>query len=164
MYTLEVYYSVHNGGDGSAYPHWYESEELAEFAQEGEEWGEPCTGSLTLRSESPIICDEIDSKEDYLLEMLDQFGENVGEEYEDSYYHKPAEFLVKFFDSPDITIELSSYVEETVDSEYVYTKFIVNGKLTNKQFIRKTDIVSRLDQYKEDLIKLKEFAIAKGYL
>jgi hypothetical protein len=28
---LEIYYSVHSGGDGSVYPHFFESLELAEW-------------------------------------------------------------------------------------------------------------------------------------
>jgi hypothetical protein len=36
-----IYYSIRNGGDGSAYPYFYESEELAEWDQEHltEGWG-----------------------------------------------------------------------------------------------------------------------------
>lgn len=41
-----LFYSVVNAGDGSAYPEFFDSMELAEFAQEGEEWGEPCVGAV----------------------------------------------------------------------------------------------------------------------
>lgn len=52
----KVYYSVENCGDGSAYPTFVESEELAELLQEhqSEGWGESCTGWLTIESEGPI--------------------------------------------------------------------------------------------------------------
>lgn len=58
-HTLTLYYSVSNGGDGSAYPHFSLSKELAEIDQEiqselGEGWGEDCTGEITLESDSPI--------------------------------------------------------------------------------------------------------------
>jgi len=59
MHKLTLYYSVNNGGDGSAYPSFCESEKIAEIHQEiqnefGEGWGEFCTGEITLESESPI--------------------------------------------------------------------------------------------------------------
>jgi len=60
MHKLTLYYSVSNGGDGSAYPQFSLNEELVDIHQEiqnelhGEGWGEPCTGSIELESESPI--------------------------------------------------------------------------------------------------------------
>lgn len=58
-HTLTLHYSVQNGGDGSAYPSFFESAELAELDQQweadyGEGWGESCTGKITLESDSPI--------------------------------------------------------------------------------------------------------------
>ena len=57
MKRKTIWYSVHNGGDGSAYPVLMESEELAELDQrhQDEGWGEPCYGSITLESESEIF-------------------------------------------------------------------------------------------------------------
>ncbi len=57
VHTLELWYSVRNGGDGSAYPHFMESLELAEWDQEHQGdygWGESCTGKVVLQSASPI--------------------------------------------------------------------------------------------------------------
>lgn len=60
MHTLKLFYSVSNGGDGSAYPQFSLNEELVDIHQEmendlrGEGWGEPCTGCIELESESPI--------------------------------------------------------------------------------------------------------------
>ena len=53
----KIWYSVENCGDGSAYPKFCESEELAEIHQEylDEGWGEPCVGFVMVESESPII-------------------------------------------------------------------------------------------------------------
>ena len=58
MYKLELWYSIQNCGDGSAYPEFMESKELAKWDQDNmdEGWGEPCYGSIILESESPIIC------------------------------------------------------------------------------------------------------------
>lgn len=43
-----VWYSIQNGGDGSAFPSWFLTEKQAEKDQDDmdEGWGEPCTGSV----------------------------------------------------------------------------------------------------------------------
>ena len=48
MEKVTVYYSIQNGGDGSAYPTWFLTYDDAELDQEREEegWGESCTGSV----------------------------------------------------------------------------------------------------------------------
>jgi hypothetical protein len=80
MHKLILYYSVSNGGDGSAYPIFCESEKIAEYHQEieselrGEGWGESCTGKIALESESPIKvtgCNLL-TKED-LIKSLDYY-------------------------------------------------------------------------------------------
>ncbi|MHB8098030.1 MAG: hypothetical protein ACYDD5_00385 [Sulfuricurvum sp.] len=45
---IVVWYSVQNGGDGSAYPCWFLTENDAEQDQDDldEGWGESCTGSV----------------------------------------------------------------------------------------------------------------------
>jgi hypothetical protein len=90
---LTVYYNVGNGGDGSAYPQFFESMELAEWDEEHEDegWGEPSTGKIEFESDSPIICihDKITTKEKYFIK-----------EYIDSYEpdeNERDEFLKKFF-------------------------------------------------------------------
>jgi hypothetical protein len=73
-HKLTLHYSVQNGGDGSAYPQFMSSKELAEYDQEhmDEGWGEPCTGSITLESESPILSkEEITTPEGYLINLID---------------------------------------------------------------------------------------------
>jgi hypothetical protein len=79
MHKLTLYYSVSNGGDGSAYPQFCETEAIAEIHQEmhneliGEGWGESCTGSITLESESPItILGKLITK-DSLIKSLDYY-------------------------------------------------------------------------------------------
>lgn len=46
MEKVDVYFSIVNGGDGSAYPTWFltgiEADEHQENMDEG--WGEPCIG------------------------------------------------------------------------------------------------------------------------
>lgn len=48
MEKVVVWYSIRNGGDGSAYPSWFLTEEQADDDQEGMDdgWGEPCIGSV----------------------------------------------------------------------------------------------------------------------
>lgn len=45
-----VWYSIQNGGDGSAFPIWFltadEADAHQEEMNEGEGWGEPCLGSV----------------------------------------------------------------------------------------------------------------------
>ena len=43
-----VWFSIQNGGDGSAYPDWFLTEEEADKDQEemDEGWGESCIGSV----------------------------------------------------------------------------------------------------------------------
>jgi len=48
--TDKIYYSVSNGGDGSAYPVFFKTKRLADWHQENmvSGWGESCTGSLNV--------------------------------------------------------------------------------------------------------------------
>ncbi len=61
-----VWYSVQNGGDGSAYPMFLSSQRLAEWDQShmDEGWGESCTGSLIVEAEGEVN----------FPEMLDEVG------------------------------------------------------------------------------------------
>ena len=45
---VEVYFSIQNGGDGSAYPFWFLTYDESEYDQENlyEGWVEPCIGSV----------------------------------------------------------------------------------------------------------------------
>jgi hypothetical protein len=89
-----VWYSIRNGGDGSAYPHWFLTEEDAERDQENmdEGWGEPCTGSVETYEGSDIWNEaienskEFEGKHEYLKE--DDFYEmnHVGSRARSSYF------------------------------------------------------------------------------
>lgn len=79
----KIYYSVENGGDGSAYPRWMESEELAEIDQEfmDEGWGESCTGWLTIEHDTPIkILDHVETVDSMIAEIEEQY-EDCGKDY-----------------------------------------------------------------------------------
>lgn len=79
-HTLTLYYSVSDGGDGSAYPHFSLSRELCKIHQDiqsefYEGWGEDCIGEITLHSDSPITVSDFDFKyfitKESLIESLD---------------------------------------------------------------------------------------------
>jgi hypothetical protein len=103
MHRLTLYYSVSNGGDGSAYPQFSLSKELCDIHQEiqsefYEGWGEPCVGEITLESDSPITVSDQDFKyllnKESLIEELDCPLE--GGYYEkDEVKEKAIEFLSK---------------------------------------------------------------------
>lgn len=143
-HELTLHYSVRNGGDGSAYPRFMESEELAEFDQENmtEGWGESCTGSINLESDSPIIIkDEITTKESYLIDMLgyDDFG------------NKAAKFVKEFFPNglPNfvVTTELSG------NTEYLYNIVWVDGKKVAKEFKQNKDSGEKFESFLNGLQK-----------
>jgi len=72
---MKIFYSIRNGGDGSAFPVFFDSKELAIFDQDNldEGWGESCDGELTIQGDNLIIEDAKD-KYWYLIELIDQFG------------------------------------------------------------------------------------------
>lgn len=90
-HTLELHYSVVNGGDGSAYPHFFESAELAEWDQDHqcEGWGESCTGTIVLESDSPIkvTSPTISTKHEVFSEMVeDDRDEEEIQEFVEKFY------------------------------------------------------------------------------
>lgn len=56
MEKIKIWYSIQNGGDGSAFPYWFLTEEEAEKDQENmdEGWGESCIGSVETFVDSDI--------------------------------------------------------------------------------------------------------------
>jgi hypothetical protein len=59
MAELRIWYSVSNGGDGSACPIFCESRALAEWHQDhiAGEWGKPCTGSILIHGDNLSVSD-----------------------------------------------------------------------------------------------------------
>lgn len=89
MKLMKIYYSVSNGGDGSAYPHFFESEVLANIHQEyqSEGWGESCTGDLEIPECDVALLPDVDTKESCLFEMIKNLeGKSLnGEDYRDDF-------------------------------------------------------------------------------
>jgi len=69
-----IWYSIRNGGDGSAFPIFFESKELAEIDQEylDEGWGESCVGPLMITSDGPISIKPFMTQEDYIKEIEEE--------------------------------------------------------------------------------------------
>jgi hypothetical protein len=133
---LKIYYSVRNGGDGSAYPTFMESLELAEWDQEhmSEGWGESCTGSLILQSDSPITCKtKIVNKESYLI---DKYFDNFNPKNKEM-----IEFIENFFSKglPNFTIILEDLPNKPKEYNYVYNKIYVDGVEVARIFKNKNE-------------------------
>ena len=83
----KLFYSVQNGGDGSAYPIWFESMKLAELDQEymDEGWGEPCDGYITVESETPITIKEtVQTAQMVIDDIVEELGYGQSDYYEEN--------------------------------------------------------------------------------
>ena len=149
MNKLTIYYCVTNGGDGSAYPSFFESKELAEWDEEhdGSWWAESSVGDISFESDSPIVCvDEIITKEAY---FIDKYLEDYSDETEER-----DEFLQKFFPNgfPKCTSTVEK-LEKTSYSDriYSYHHIFVDGKEVAKMFIEQSvsaeEVLERLHNF-----------------
>ncbi len=74
----KIGYYIQRGGDGTAYPRFYESENLAVIAEKfsiiqyDEGWSEDSATSLTIESDSPIKVKGVDSYEDVKKEIEEE--------------------------------------------------------------------------------------------
>jgi len=124
-YSLELHYSVQNGGDGSAYPHLMESAALAEFDQANmyEGWGESCTGSFVVESDSPIVIkSEVKTAASFYIGLLEEENEE-----------KLAEFIAEFFPEgkPTFTVKTRPF---STNDEYLYNDVYVGDKKVAQSF------------------------------
>lgn len=119
---LTLYYSVQNGGDGSAYPNLMESAELCEWDQRNmdEGWGESCTGRFEVESDSPItILSTVTTKVGYLVDRYLEDGEITGE---------GGRFIEKFFPDGLPTFRIKPRVLEWSD-DYMDNLIYVDDRL-----------------------------------
>lgn len=77
----KIWYSIRNGGDGSAFPVLMESRELAELDQEydlyDEGWAEDCSGWVTIEHEGPItIKDDISTVDSLIKEIEEDYDKS----------------------------------------------------------------------------------------
>lgn len=92
---MKIWYSVGNGGDGSAYPHWFESERLTEMDQElmPEGWGECCNGYIEIEGENLKVLTKVTTKEEFIEERLKYIINSTG-----SYYGEFKDIAQEFLD------------------------------------------------------------------
>lgn len=64
---ITVWFSIANGGDGSAYPRWFLTEEAAKDDQTSayEGWGSSCTGSIETFKGSDVHEDAVSGEAAY---------------------------------------------------------------------------------------------------
>lgn len=143
-HTLELHYSIRNGGDGSAYPYYYESAELAEWDQElqneeGEGWGESCTGCIPLESDSPITVKhlQIHTKDHVFCGMV----------YDEVRDYLINQFIEQFYPEGVPTFTLKEH--ET--SKHVY--YILNGEEVAYHYAYSSnpdELLERLNSYSNE--------------
>lgn len=131
-HTLTLYYSVQNGGDGSAYPKLMSSQELADYDQENmdEGWGENCTGTFNLESDSPIICkDKITRPENFLIHLIQEGSEE-----------QINNFIAKFFPSgkPKFTVKTRIINIESC-KDYLYNDVYIGKQKVEEVFLNKKE-------------------------
>lgn len=137
QYTL--FYTIRNGGDGSAYPTFMESRELCRWDQDhmDEGWGESCDGFFTLESQSPIVpLGEIVTKESY---WIDNYIEDTGRSKKEE-----KEFLAEFF--PKGLPKFSVIVEGNGMKGYCYNKVYADSRLVARVFLPKAESGEALEK------------------
>ncbi len=65
---MKIWYSVSNGGDGSAYPTFFEIERLTEIDQDLmiEGWGEDCNGFIEVEGDNLKIITKVTTTQDVI--------------------------------------------------------------------------------------------------
>ena len=110
MEKLIIAYSIVSGGDGSASIIYMESEELAQWDQDhmDEGWGEDCSGTFELESETKITpLFEIETKESYYLDLLTGYDQSKKEmnEFKEQFFPKgPPVFIVEPGDNSNYNV------------------------------------------------------------
>ena len=136
-----IYYSVQNGGDGSAYPHFVETQKLADFDQNhmSEGWGESCTGELVIKGDN-IEIENVQSELGYLLQKwFDKYNDDEEEECKEI----KDEFFSKGLPKMSVTKRKDGYWNINVGKKIHHTE-------SNYSLKTKEDVIKELDA----LIKL----------
>ena len=134
-----VYYSITNGGDGSAGIALMESKELASLVQEidneaGDGWAEDCSGWISIEHEGDIkILDTIETIDSLIKDIDDDYDE--GDEY---YPKKKMAALagLKAKQTLKISAARDSIVAVGVDAgtATMIAQAITNGEIKNVSF------------------------------
>jgi hypothetical protein len=76
----KIWYSVRNGGDGSAYPIFMEFKEMTELDQAfmDEGWGEDCNGYIEIESDGSLIfIDDVLTLDQMIADEEDAYRPNA---------------------------------------------------------------------------------------
>ncbi len=70
--AIVIWFSIQNGGDGSAYPQWFLTEKTVEQDQENMDdgWGEPCCGSIETYIGSDTHEKAVQNEAEYAIEAI----------------------------------------------------------------------------------------------
>lgn len=122
----KIWYSVQNMGDGSAYPMFFDTEELAEWdqAHEAESWGESCVDNLTIETDGQYIGSP--DVKDAVSYWLYRTGDEDFEPWD-----LRDEYLQAFFPDGLPTFEVWISGDTTVGEYY---DIFVNGELKDRKF------------------------------
>lgn len=79
----KIWYSTHNGGDGSAYPVFMESKVQAKIDQKymDEGWAEDCYGCIEIKSESFVYVKDIITIDEQIKEVENELAEDYMKKY-----------------------------------------------------------------------------------
>ena len=130
---ITLWYSVENCGDGSAYPRWFDTEELADWHQShlDEEWGEDCVSFIEVEGDN-LSCSELTTEEGYYLDLFLEGYKNDDE---------VKEFLEAFFPDglPDFSVKIigTNYYGVFVEDRLVHKKFACPEKKANDKGMKK---------------------------
>jgi hypothetical protein len=80
MARLTLWYSVGNGGDGSAYPQFFENERLTEMDHDlmPEGWGKCCNGSIVIEGgdDMRVVSPHVITEDEFVKELDRQINSN----------------------------------------------------------------------------------------
>jgi len=137
MTVKTLYYSVESGGDGSAYPVWFETEELAHWHQEHlyEGWGESCTGCIKVRINhwlnDEIFCDELQTALGYYLDLLDNDDDNL-QDFKDTFFPNGFPQVTVKIESKSIYHVMCKYKDKVLHKKFAWIPAI-NGAQTSEE-------------------------------
>ena len=135
-YRKELFYSVRNGGDGSAYPRLMESAELASYDQESDEegWGEDCSGSFIVESDSPInVVSPITTIVETLVRKLDDDATDIDN------------FVKQFYPNGLPTFSVKIEDDAPKKNKYAYFRVYVGDEYVAKIFREKNTPISEIE-------------------
>ena len=154
---LELAYNIANGGDGSASIDWYESSELADWYNDysqgrGDErymWGEPCNGTISTTSDSPMEANIS------VITAVNLYGKMVSDKYDQDL--EAAAYLLENFlggEKPVFTVKSTSFVysnkrrfgmEILIGDEKVHAKYGISSEPTEADLRKLEDELNAID-------------------